>query len=196
MNMMRMSSMRTSIHTGTALAALSIGLLAAPVATQEAQAETAAEPAIAAGEIVVTAQRREQRLNDVGIAVANRNAVCDEDCVTVSDGVDDTDGIRRKGKIGQRPLRFRASALDGAQTSGRTPTGIQTATGAATVSSLPSSAAVDSGTHTPTAAATVASSGMSLSFQRGRASGHVRVVQSSPASARRAATDTPCRQAL
>ena len=70
MNMMRMSSMRTSIHTGTALAALSIGLLAAPVAAQEAQAETAAEPAIAAGEIVVTAQRREQRLNDVGIAVS------------------------------------------------------------------------------------------------------------------------------
>ena len=71
MNMMDLSTIRRGIFAGSGLAALTMGLLAAaPAAAQEAQAETAAEPAVAAGEIVVTAQRREQKLNDVGIAVS------------------------------------------------------------------------------------------------------------------------------
>jgi len=71
MNMMDKSSMRRGIEGGTALAALAMGFLVpAHVAAQGAQAQTAAEPAVASGEIVVTAQRREQKLNDVGIAVS------------------------------------------------------------------------------------------------------------------------------
>ena len=70
MSMIQMTSFRRSMQAGSALAALSICLLAVPAAAQNAQAEAAAEPAIAAGEIVVTAQRREQKLNDVGIAVS------------------------------------------------------------------------------------------------------------------------------
>ena len=68
MNMMDKSRMRRGIEGGTALAALAMGFLVpAHVAAQSAQAQTAAEPAVASGEIVVTAQRREQKLNDVGI---------------------------------------------------------------------------------------------------------------------------------
>lgn len=71
MSKMDTSAIRHAINAGTALAALTMGVLAAsPAAAQTAQAETVAEPAVAAGEIVVTAQRREQKLNDVGIAVS------------------------------------------------------------------------------------------------------------------------------
>ncbi|MBX9664166.1 TonB-dependent receptor [Novosphingobium sp.] len=71
MKMTDMSTIRRAMLAGTALAGISLGLLATPAAAQDAQAgaETAAAP-VEAGEIVVTAQRREQKLNDVGIAVS------------------------------------------------------------------------------------------------------------------------------
>ncbi len=76
MTMIETNSIRRSIYAGTALAAITLGLVAAAPAAaqtaQAAQAETAADPA--SGEIVVTAQRREQRANDVGIAVSVVNA--------------------------------------------------------------------------------------------------------------------------
>ena len=71
MNMTETTTIRRAMLAGTALAGISLGLLATPAAAQDAQAgaETAAAP-VEGGEIVVTAQRREQKLNDVGIAVS------------------------------------------------------------------------------------------------------------------------------
>ena len=71
MTMTDTNTIRRAMQAGTALAAITLGLLAAPASAQEAQAtaETAATPE-QTGEIVVTAQRREQKLNDVGIAVS------------------------------------------------------------------------------------------------------------------------------
>ena len=70
MSMMHTTSIRRTVLAGTALAGMAFGLLAKPAAAQDAQAtETAATPE-QTGEIVVTAQRREQKLNDVGIAVS------------------------------------------------------------------------------------------------------------------------------
>lgn len=69
MNMNDMSTIRRAMLAGTALAGMAAGLLATPATAQDAQAtETAAAPEVA--EIVVTAQRREQKANDVGIAVS------------------------------------------------------------------------------------------------------------------------------
>ncbi len=69
MNMTDMSTIRRAMLAGTALAGSALGLLATPAAAQDAQAtETVATPET--GEIVVTAQRREQKANDVGIAVS------------------------------------------------------------------------------------------------------------------------------
>ena len=61
--------MMTRMRTGGALAALVISLASTNPAFAEEQAPKAAD-ATAPGEIVVTAQRREQKLNDVGIAVS------------------------------------------------------------------------------------------------------------------------------
>ena len=69
MNMSDMTTIRRTMLAGTALAGATLGLLATPAIAQDAQAtETAAAPEVA--EIVVTAQRREQKANDVGIAVS------------------------------------------------------------------------------------------------------------------------------
>lgn len=70
MTMSNMTIIRRAMQEGTGFAALVLGLIAAPALAQDAQAsETAAAPA-ETGEIVVTAQRREQKANDVGIAVS------------------------------------------------------------------------------------------------------------------------------
>ncbi|WP_421846797.1 TonB-dependent receptor [Novosphingobium sp.] len=70
MNMTDMSTIRRAMLAGTALAGLTLGLLAAPASAQEAQAAQSAATPEQTGEIVVTAQRREQKANDVGIAVS------------------------------------------------------------------------------------------------------------------------------
>ncbi len=57
------------LRAGAAATSLAIGMMWAPLANAQAAAEEAAT-APALGEIVVTAQRREQKLNDVGIAVS------------------------------------------------------------------------------------------------------------------------------
>ena len=70
MTMTDTTTIRRALQMGTAFAAITIGLVATQAAAQAAQStETAATPK-QAGEIVVTAQRREQKANDVGIAVS------------------------------------------------------------------------------------------------------------------------------